>query len=315
MHRLAALLLFVLLIPASARGDAGFWATPVPLGPGQEPGAVAGKLVFKGALELAADDTRFGGLSGLHVAPDLRVTAISDRGYFVGFDLVEDAEGTLLGATALQIERMVDATGQPLRIRDRDAEDVAVLADGTRLVVFERNARLGWFAPGAPRQERVATLLDLVDTSNEGIESVVPLGEDRFLLIAEHLGSWASVRRGWIGKPGAWQGIEYSSPENDDVSSAALLPGGDLLVLERSANVLTGFRSALRRVPATLIRPGARLVGDMLVELAAPGLSDNFEGVAVHPLPGGRAAIYLVSDDNYFALQRTYLVKLELAPL
>lgn len=99
--------------------------------------------------------------------------------------------------------------------------------------------------------------------------------------------------------------------DGEHVAGAALLPDGDLLVLERSATVLGGFRARLLRVPGSAVRAGARLRGESLVELSAPGLADNFEAVATRPLSDGRAAIYLVSDDNYFPLQRTYVVKFE----
>jgi hypothetical protein len=315
MRRLAVLsLLLLLAAPACAESD--FWtARQVSLGPDQAAGAVAGTLRFKGALVLTSADRRFGGLSGLHIDQNLHVTAISDRGYFVEFDLLEDAAETLVATSAPVIVPMTDAAGAPLRGADRDAEDIAILPDGQRLVVFERNARLGWFAPGSARQARVASLLDLVPGSNEDIESVVPLPDGRLLLIAERLGSWAKKRFAWIGEPGLWEALEYVPVANDDVSSATLLPSGDLLVLERTAGVLTGFEARLRRVPAASIRPGGLLDGETLVELRPPGLADNFEGIATRPLPDGRAAIYLVSDDNYFPLERTYLVKFEtLAP-
>jgi hypothetical protein len=310
MRRLAlASLLLLLAAPACAEGDA--WTVrQVPLGPDRKPGAELGALRFKGALTLASADRRFGGLSGLQVAPDLHVTAISDRGYFVELDLVEDADGTLVGAGAPAIAAMTDAAGARLRNGDRDAEDVAILPDGWRLVVFERNARLGWFAPGSARQERVAALLDLVPGSNEDIESVVPLADRRLLLMAEGIGPRHGTLLAWIGAPGAWAPLEYRRFAND-VSGAALLPGGDLLVLERTAGPLTGFRSRLMRVPAASVRPGGVMRGERLLELVPPGIADNFEGVATRPLPDGRAAIYLVSDDNYFPLQSTYLVKLE----
>jgi hypothetical protein len=64
-------------------------------------------------------------------------------------------------------------------------------------------------------------------------------------------------------------------------------------------------------VPRKAIVAGARLEGETLLRLAQPGLADNFEGVAVRAREG-RVAIYLVSDDNYFALQRTLLLKFDL---
>lgn len=311
MRRLAAFVLFLLVAAPAWAGEEQRVARHVPLAPGQAAGSIVGALRFKGALELASPDRRFGGLSGFHVGGDGRAIAVSDRGYFIEFDLVEDAEGNLVDAGAPAVTPMTDERGARLGGRQRDAEDLVVLPDGRRLVVFEHDPRLGWFAPGTARLERVASLRDLVRGSNEDIESVVALDDGRLLLIAEGLRSPKGGLSAWIGKPGQWAPLDYMPADGEHVAGAALLPDGDLLVLERSATVLGGFRTRLLRVPGADLRAGARLRGESLVELAAPGLADNFEAVATRPLSDGRAAIYLVSDDNYFPLQRTYVVKFE----
>lgn len=312
MRRPAVLALLLLVATPVWAGEEQHTARRVPLAPGEAAaGSVAGALQFKGALELASPDRRFGGLSGLHVDDDGHAIAVSDRGYFVEFDLVEDAAGNLVDAGAPKVTPMTDQHGVRLGGPERDAEDLAVLPDGRRLVVFEHDPRLGWFAPGTARLERVASLRDLVPGSNEDIESVVALADGRLLLIAEGLRSPEGGLRAWIGRPGEWASLDYVPTDGQQVAGAALLPDGDLLVLERSATVLGGFRARLRRVPGEAIRAGGRLHGESLVELSAPGLADNFEAVATRPLPDGRAAIYLVSDDNYFPLQRTYVVKFE----
>jgi hypothetical protein len=311
MHRLALVSLVLVLTAPACAENAPWTARPLPFATERDGGASLGALRFMGALELSSTDRRFGGLSGIAVRDGSRVTAISDRGYFVELDLDEDPAGMLVGASSPRIAPLEDAAGKRLRGFARDGEDVALLGDGTRLVVFEHEARLGWFAPGSAREERSASLLDLVGDGNDGIESVVPLGEGRLLLIAERLGEAEGTRRAWIGEPGQWEALDYVPEANEDVSGAAMAPGGDLLVLERAVSPLTGFSARLRRVAQAQLRPGARLQPVTLLELAPPALADNFEGVAVRPLPDGRVAIYLVSDDNYFPLQRTYLVKFE----
>ena len=44
----------------------------------------------------------------------------------------------------------------------------------------------------------------------------------------------------------------------------------------------------------------------------APGVNDNFEGLAVEEKEG-RTYLWLVSDDNFAPLQATYLLKFELS--
>jgi hypothetical protein len=227
-------------------------------------------------------------------------------------DLVEDEAGALTGIGDGAISTMAGTDGQPLRsMRDRDAEELVVLPDGTRLVVFEHNVRIGIFPKGSATASRFIPLPGLVPPTNQGIEAAVRLADGRFLMIAERLGEEEGVRRAWLGEPGKWQKLDYVPPTNDDVSGATLLPGGDLVVLERDATILTGFRSRLVRVPAAQIRPGGRLTGSEILRLAPPDLSDNFEGVSARVTPNG-VSLYLVSDDNYFILQRTLLLKFDL---
>jgi hypothetical protein len=304
--------LALLLAAVQVRAAEAITVTALPLAPELPAGARAGALVFRGALELHSPDSRFGGWSGLHVGPGGHVTAVSDAGYFGELDIVEDAAGTLVGVRRGTIETMTGLGGARLgRKRDRDAEELVVLPDGTRLVVFEHKVRIGLFPKGSAQATRFIPLPNLVPSGNQGIEAAVRLGDGRLLLIAEHQGHEGGIRHAWIGEPGRWERLDYVPPTNDDVAGAALLPDGDLLVLEREATVLVGFRSRLVRVPGALIRAGGRLVGREILRLSPPWLSDNFEGVAVRQ-DGRGVSVYLISDDNYFILQRTLLLKFEL---
>ncbi|HEY0527037.1 MAG TPA: esterase-like activity of phytase family protein [Stellaceae bacterium] len=304
------------LPPGSA--DAAVHATVLPLAPGVPAGHAAGTgdaLVFRGALKLTAEDPRFGGLSGLAVDPAGRALSVSDNGHFVAFDLVEEGQGDLVGVANGWIETMRAPDGHLLRrTRERDAEELVLLPDGTRLVVFERNVRLGWFPPDSARASRMAPLPGLVPPTNTAIEAMVRFADGRLLLIAEGQGEErGGIRDAWIGTPGHWEPLAYVPEHGFDVSGAALLPDGDLLVLERAASVFQGFRNRLTRVPGRAIRPGARLQGKELLRLVPPYLTDNFEGVAARREADGRTAVYLVSDDNYMPFQRTLLLKFDLA--
>jgi hypothetical protein len=313
LRRLALLLLVLPLLDcAPGRAGEAVVGRPLPLAAEIEPGARVDGLVFRGALELSSGDGRFGGWSGLHVDAAGHATAVSDDGYFLDIDLAEDASGTLTGVRNARIETMRGPVGAPIpHKRDRDAEELIVLPDGTRLVVFEQQVRFGLFPPGSATATRWIPLPGLVPPTNQGIEAAVRLADDRFLLIAERLGEPTGIRRAWLGRPGAWAALAYVPPTNDDVSGATLLPNGDLVVLERDATVFTGFRSRLVRVPAAQIGPGARLAGSEILRLTSPYLSDNFEGVSARATARG-VSLYLISDDNYFVLQRTLLLKFDL---
>ncbi len=91
-------------------------------------------------------------------------------------------------------------------------------------------------------------------------------------------------------------------------SGAARLPGGDLLVIERSFNIIDGVAARLRHIAARTIVPGARLDGTAIAVLRPPLTVDNLEGVAARRGAAGETLIYLVSDDNFNPFQRTLLL-------
>ena len=100
------------------------------------------------------------------------------------------------------IQTMTGPGGAKLaRKRDRDAEELIVLPDGTRLVVFEHNVRIGVFPRGSGQATSWIPLPDLVPSGNQGIEAAVRFADGRFLLIAERLGDEEGVRRAWLGEP------------------------------------------------------------------------------------------------------------------
>jgi hypothetical protein len=86
-----------------------------------------------------------------------------------------------------------------------------------------------------------------------------------------------------------------------------------IYVVERSFSLL-GFKTRIITLPAAAVRPAAHLVGQPLAELRPPLVGENFEGIAVRRAPDGRVLLYLVSDDNFIALQRTLLLQFSLPP-
>ena len=64
-------------------------------------------------------------------------------------------------------------------------------------------------------------------------------------------------------------------------------------------------------VLAADVAPGRTARGQLLAELDAPLIHDNFEGVAV-TREAGETILWLVSDDNQTLLERSYLLKFRL---
>jgi hypothetical protein len=85
------------------------------------------------------------------------------------------------------------------------------------------------------------------------------------------------------------------------------------VVLERAYDADRGIVSVrLRRVGRKDVRAGARLESQAIADLEPPMSVDNFEGIDVVRSKNGGPFLYLVSDDNFNAVQRTLLLKFSL---
>ena len=278
----------------------------------------AGALTWLGGLELGSPDRRFGGLSALLISPDgTRVTAVSDRGYRLGFTLRHDAEGRLAGVAAGRIAPLRGPGGARLNDKlDRDAESLARLPDGSMLVGFEHNHRLWRYdgveepLSGLPEPLTAPATLSGLDR-NSGIEAMSELADGGLLAIAEGQED-AEESPAYLWRDGRWHDMAYRRDGGFRPTAAALLPGGDVLVVERFFSVIEGVRIRLVRVPGAAVQANARLNGEVIATLAPPLPLDNMEGVAVRRGPAGETLIYLISDNNYSALQRTILLQFAL---
>jgi hypothetical protein len=102
-------------------------------------------------------------------------------------------------------------------------------------------------------------------------------------------------------------------PHGDfDITSAANAPDGGIYLLERRFSLLGGVGMEIRHIPADEIHEGARLNGEVLATLSFQDANiDNMEGLAVRRGPHGETLLYVISDNNYWSLQRTLLLMFE----
>jgi hypothetical protein len=94
-----------------------------------------------------------------------------------------------------------------------------------------------------------------------------------------------------------------------DISDAALLPPGDLLLLERKFSWSSGLGIRLRRIALADITAGALVDGAILFEADLGYEIDNMEGRSVHRDAAGSSVLTLISDDNFSIIQRTLLLQ------
>jgi hypothetical protein len=283
----------------------------LPAKAGQQPDF--GRLEFRAGFVLASSDPRFGGLSGLWVAPGgARLIAASDRGTLWLAALEHAADGTLVGFAGWQPIEPGRAPGDPAQGK-RDAEALAA-ADEDLVIAYEgahRLRRVPRAAPAAPATA-LPTPAKLAKPHNHGIEALVALKHGGFLTIAEGMRTPHGDLAAWL-------------IEGDRIASLAYAPaagfaptGADRLdetiyVLERRVS-LDGLAARVVMLDAADVKPGARLVGRELGILGPPALSENFEGIAARRAPDGSVLLYLLSDDNFIALLRSLLVQFAVRP-
>ena len=317
---LATLLLLTPAVSAVAADDAAIevGCTGLALNPEDKTQTTVGRLGWRGGCALGTEADGFGGLSDLLLAADgVGLAAVSDEGRWLTARLVYDAEGDLDGIAGARLGPLHDTAGRLLSVsikKRQDAEALARLPDGSLVVAFERAHRLRRFAAGLDGPTEVFDAPPALAEAggNAGIEALVALADGRLLAFAEGAQEDGSGTV-WLRTPaGEWQDLTLRAGSLFRPTGAALLPSGDVLLLERRYTLLGGLGARVSRIAAATIRPGARLAPKTLAELAPPLTLDNFEGIAAHRAADGTTRITLLSDDNFNAFQRTLLVQFEL---
>jgi len=281
-----------------------------------------GPLDFRGGLVLRSGFRHFGGFSGMRVAEDgAHFIAVSDKGWWLRGRILYD-QGRPAGIGDAEMAPMLGADGRPLAARGwYDAESIA--QDGGMLYVgIERvhqivrfdYAKDGLLARGHPIAvpSAVRSL-----PRNKGLEALVFVPDGLALAgalvaISERgLDRAGNINAFLIGgpKPG---GFAVKRTADYDVTDGALLPTGDLLVLERKFNWTNGLAMRIRRIAMADITPGALVDGPVLLEADLRNEIDNMEGMTIHRGTGGEIVLTLISDDNFSLLQRTLLLQFAL---
>ena len=286
-----------------------------------------GKLTWRGGLVLTSPSPHFGGFSGLAVDDEgKKFVAVSDAGAWMTGTLVYDA-GKLKAVRAARLGPLQAKSGDTFTdYEDRDAEGIAVVegnpAKGRALISFERNHRIGWFDLDEKGLSPVRSYVVLPDAmksakDNRGLEAVMVLRggpyEGSVVAIAERLPDRSGNHTGWIWLEGKPLAFHLVNEDGYDITDAAALPGGGLLVLERRFRFSEGVKTRLRLIRRDELRPGALLRGENLLDASMNQEIDNMEGLAVHAGADGAVIVTMISDDNFNrALQRTVLLQFAL---
>jgi hypothetical protein len=279
-----------------------------------------GTLIFRGGVSLTANDSRFGGWSDLDVSDDgTRLTAISDRGFWFDATIEHDDRGGVSQLTDGRLGYLLNLGGRRQAGLAGDAEGLSRAPDGSFFVSFERRHRVWLYPPSDPPFSAAPRVVPTPPGAasmpvNGGIEALVRLVGGRLFALSEELQDQDGANVGWVGDGRTWSRLTYEPGPDFKPTGAARLPDGDILVLERRFTRLNVPAARIVRVRADSLRPGAHVVGTELALIEPPLIFDNFEGISVRRGAGGETLIYLISDDNYFFLQRTLLLVFELPP-
>ncbi|UFS75648.1 esterase-like activity of phytase family protein [Tardiphaga sp. 37S4] len=285
-----------------------------------------GSLQYRSGLVLTSRYKDFGGISGLRLDDKGEgFIAISDKGnWFTG--KIAYSGDTMVGIVDVEAAPMLGADGRPITARGwYDTESIAV--DGPTVYIgLERVHQILKFDFGRDgvraRGEPIPQPPGMRKLpSNGSLEALVMVRRDRFktsplagmlLAISERGLDSAGNIAAWIigGKVPASFSVRRT--KNYDISDAALLPSGDLLLLERKFSLFGDTGVRIRRIPLASIVPEAVIDGPTIFDADLGYEIDNFEGLDVHVTPEGDTVLTLISDDNFSMLQRTLLMQFTL---
>lgn len=286
-----------------------------------------GRLEWRGGLVLTSASSNFGGWSGLNVnAMGNRLVAVSDAGTWLTAEIAYEG-GKPSGLKSARLGPLQSTSKAVLsRQRDRDAEGIAItdgtLEKGTALISFEQNDRIGRFSVDA---NGISAPLGYITIpaemkrvrSNDGFEALTVLKggplKGAIVGFAERVLPGEVHHSGWIWLKDAPKRVLLTDIGGFDITDAAALADGSLLLLERRFRWSEGVKMRLRHVPETEIKPGAIMKGEVLLEADLNSEIDNMEGLGVHTAANGETILTLISDDNFNPLlQRTILLQFAL---
>ncbi len=283
-----------------------------------------GKLKWRGGLVLTSPSRHFGGWSGLVLdAEGKRFFSISDVGSWMRGEIAYTGDRPV-GLDGVRLGPIRAMSGVALtRKRNSDAEGLTLVSGtpdkGSVLISFERNHRIGRFDVDKDGLSPALSYIELPPGAkkmkpNKGLEALAILraGPNKGSLVAfaENLRDAAGDHTGWLWIKNKPVEIHLTNPGDYDVTDAAGLPDGGLLVLERRFRWSEGVKSRLRLIRHDELKPGERIEGEMLLDATMNQEIDNMEGLAVHAGAGGEIIVTMISDDNFnHLLQRTLLLQ------
>lgn len=287
---------------------AELFMTSVPLDAADPARHRVGALEFLEGWRITSNTPRFGSISAMQVAGG-QVIALSDAGTLLRFAVPRRA-----GREPVAIVPLPQGPGPPTPKWNRDTESLHL--DGSWLWVGYENHNMIWryrrsdlSAAGAARPRLMRRWW-----SNSGPEAMVRLPDGRFLVFGEGRSdsrrtSEAVLFAGDPANPAtASAPVRYVRVPGYRITDAALLPDGRLALLNRRYALFEGISAVVTIADISGLRPGGTIQGREIAALRPPLTVDNMEALSV-TVENGRTIVWIASDDNFFPLQQTLLLK------
>lgn len=253
----------------------------------------------------------YGGFSAIELERDGKAfIAVSDRGASTRGQLRRDADGRIVDVESEPVRALLGPDGAIMPPEEQDAEGIAVDAEGRIYISFEGVHRvLRYDRYGGP-----ATLLpvhpDFADFElNKSLEALAIDADGTLYTLPEE----SDDPRGfpvYRYRGGAWD-QPFHIPREDRflAAGADIGPDGRFYLLERDFRLWRGFASRVRRFDLS----EESLSGEVIVFQSEFMQHDNLEGISVWRDEEGLIRITMISDDNFFPIQRTQIVEYRVA--
>lgn len=273
-----------------------------------------GDLTLIGGWELESDNSDFGGFSALHAAGGGRLLVLGDAAVLAGFTMTDSVAARDSFIAPLPVRK-----GESSTKKDQDSESLTYdRVSGRFWVGFEHRHRIRRYAPGFARAQATARPAAMAGwPKNGGAEAMVRRADGSFVVFSESRSVRPGVTAGLIfssdpTEPGVTaKSFAYQPPKGYRITDIASLPDGRMLTLHRRFNYLTGVSAKIGMIDPGQIAPDRLVKPRILATLDPPFPVDNMEGIAVEQ-DQGKTIVWLISDDNYLAVQRSLLLKFEL---
>jgi hypothetical protein len=317
MSRLAILAALAALAPlpiAFHTPEPQLDARPVALDPSDPGRRQVGALRYLGGWVLTANEQRFGGISSMTLEDGL-FTMLSDGGVITRFRFTGSGRQADYATSELP-----DGPGDGKNIAkvDRDSESSTYdPVSGHVWAGFETRNEIWRYTKGFAKADGHAKPPAMADwPGNEGAEAMVRLRDGRFIVFAETATQPDGSHQVLLFPDDPVTGARpfvfgYRGPKDFAPTDAAQLPDGRVVVLHRRFSFTGGFAAALTIIDPHDIKPGGVITGKPIAQIVPPLTVDNMEALAIEQR-GGKTILWIASDDNYFALERTLLLEFEL---